>query len=118
MALGSWVIGSNMSSCRSAKKIQTAASKKDTTVIVPVVDKRPDSTQYYKQVYNAVNSNRVTNYKTFSAKVKVEYKGNVENIVLSGAVSRRKTASALLDVLAQTGQFHYRIEDDHIIIMP
>jgi len=50
--------------------------------------------------------------------VKVEYKGNVENIVLSGAVSRRKTASALLDVLAQTGQFHYRIEDDHIIIMP
>jgi ferric-dicitrate binding protein FerR (iron transport regulator) len=50
--------------------------------------------------------------------VKVEYRGNISSIVLSGAVSRRKTASALLDVLAQTGQFHYSIEDDHIVIMP
>jgi transmembrane sensor len=49
--------------------------------------------------------------------VKVEYQGDVSSVVLSGEVSRRKTASALLDVLAKTGQFHYRIEDDRILIM-
>jgi hypothetical protein len=75
LAFGTLAISSNMSSCRSAKKIQTAAAKKDTTVVVPVMDKKPDSTQYFKQVYNAVNSNRVTNFQTFSAKVRVEFKG-------------------------------------------
>jgi len=63
------------SSCRSAKKIQTAISKKDTTVVVPVIDRKPDSTQYFQQVYNAVQGNRISNYTTLSAKVKVDYKG-------------------------------------------
>lgn len=35
-----------------------------------------DSSQYYKQVYNAVQENRLTNFQTFSAKVKVDYKGS------------------------------------------
>jgi hypothetical protein len=75
LAFGALVISSNLSSCRSAKKIQTAAAKKDTTVVVPVIDKKPDSIQYYKQVYNAVNANRLANFKTFSAKIRVEFKG-------------------------------------------
>jgi hypothetical protein len=69
------VIGINVSSCRSAKKIQTAITKKDTAVVVPVIDRKADSTQYIQQVYNAVQNNRITNFRTMSAKVKVEYKG-------------------------------------------
>lgn len=69
------VIGINVSSCRSAKKIQTAITKKDTAIVVPVIDRKADSTQYIQQVYNAVQNNRITNFRTMSAKVKVEYKG-------------------------------------------
>ncbi|NII25060.1 DUF4292 domain-containing protein [Pseudoflavitalea sp. X16] len=69
------VIGINVSSCRSAKKIQTAITKKDTAVVVPVIDRKADSTQFIQQVYNAVQNNRIINFRTMSAKVKVEYKG-------------------------------------------
>jgi len=43
---------------------------------VPVtVDRKTDSTQYYQQVYQSVLDKRINNYRSFSAKVKVDYKG-------------------------------------------
>lgn len=75
LALSSLIISINISSCRSARKIQTAITKKDTTVVVPVIDRKADSTQFIQQVYQSVQNNRITNFQTLSAKVKVEYKG-------------------------------------------
>jgi hypothetical protein len=62
----------SMSHCRSAKKIQTAITKKDTAQIVPVNDGRADSLRFINQVYNGIQHNRI-DYKTFSAKVKVGF---------------------------------------------
>jgi len=63
-------------SCRSAKKITTAISKKDTvqrkTDTVTAEDLHADSLKYISQLYNHVKSNTI-DCKTFSAKLKVHY---------------------------------------------
>ncbi|HCL84054.1 MAG TPA: hypothetical protein DIC22_08760 [Chitinophagaceae bacterium] len=65
--------------CRSAKKITTAISKKDTTVIktdtAAVEDLHKDSLKYISQLYNYIQSNTI-DCKTFSAKLKVHYEGS------------------------------------------
>lgn len=50
--------------------------------------------------------------------VKINFQGNLEGVVLSGSISRRKTVAALLEVLAKTKRFHFTIENDLITIMP
>ncbi|HVT83975.1 MAG TPA: DUF4292 domain-containing protein [Chitinophagaceae bacterium] len=64
--------------CRSTKKIQTAITgvKKDTTavVIVPDHDAHTDSLNYIKETYNEIEKQKI-NFKTFSAKVNVDYVG-------------------------------------------
>jgi len=63
------VLFSCMFSCRSTKKLQTAINKKDTLVsAIP----SPDSLKTAKGVMNAIARNRI-DFKTFSAKIKVEY---------------------------------------------
>ena len=63
------------SSCRSTKKIQTAIAKKDTTeVVVLVNDGREDSVKFINDAYKKLLENRI-DYKTFSAKVNVDYSG-------------------------------------------
>lgn len=69
-----------LDSCRSAKKIQTAIAKKDTAqiVIVPPIETRDlhaDSMRYIHDVFDAVQKNRL-DFNTFSAKVKVDFKGS------------------------------------------
>jgi hypothetical protein len=70
------VIGS--SSCRSAKKITTAISKKDTiqtkTDTAKAVDLHADSLKYIRQLYDHIQSG-IIDCKTFSAKLKVHYQG-------------------------------------------
>ena len=61
-------------SCRSTKKIQTAISKKDTAQIVRANNPRFDSTGYIKDVYHGVLQNHI-DFNTFSAKIKVDYRG-------------------------------------------
>lgn len=61
-------------SCRSTKKIQTAISKKDTTQIVRVDNTKFDSSGFIRQAYSNILKNHI-NYTTFSAKVKVDYRG-------------------------------------------
>jgi hypothetical protein len=65
--------------CRPAKKvqkIQEAISKIDTVSVVVVEDKKntADSLRKVREVYNNVFKNKI-DYKTFSAKVRVEYDG-------------------------------------------
>jgi hypothetical protein len=65
-----------ITACRSAKKITTAISKKDTvrriTDTVTAEDLHADSLKYISQLYNHVKSNTM-DCNTFSAKLKVHY---------------------------------------------
>jgi hypothetical protein len=65
----------SISSCRSTKRIQTAISKKDTAMIVPVGDARADSMRFISEIYQAIEKNRI-DFNTFSAKVKVDFTGS------------------------------------------
>lgn len=61
------------SSCKPAKKIQSAIVKKDTAQTVMIDNSHADSVQFINTVLDRVKSNRI-DFKTFSAKVKVNFK--------------------------------------------
>ena len=63
-------------SCKSAKKIQTAITKTktDTTQMIIVDNAHADSVMVIRDLMKKLNSNRIVNFKTFSAKVKVNYR--------------------------------------------
>jgi len=65
-----------LASCRSTKKIQTAISRKDTVVVVPVVTgpAKNDTVQMIHETLQKVDSNRI-DFKTYAAKVNVDYTG-------------------------------------------
>jgi hypothetical protein len=67
-------------SCRSAKKITTAISKKDTVqkrvdTVMAVEDLHADSLKYIQTLYNHIQSATI-DCRTFSAKVKVHYESS------------------------------------------
>jgi hypothetical protein len=60
-------------SCKPTKKIQTAISTRKDTVGVAILDHaKEDSIRFIKNVYNGILSNHI-DYKTFSAKLNVDY---------------------------------------------
>jgi hypothetical protein len=63
-------------SCKSAKKIQTAITKTktDTSQMILVDNAHADSVLVIHDLLNKLNSNRITDFKTFSAKIKVNYR--------------------------------------------
>ncbi len=61
-----------MFSCRSTKKLQTAVNKKDTVVLATKAPLASDSLKAGKDLVLNLRRNRI-DYKTFSAKIKVEY---------------------------------------------
>lgn len=62
----------SMSSCRSTKKLQTAVSRKDTLVTKAPAPATNDSLKEVSDILKSLNKNRI-NFKTFSAKIKVDY---------------------------------------------
>lgn len=66
------VAGFLTSSCRSTKKIQTAIYKKDSSNIVVANQTAADSVSFVRKTLDTLKSKRI-DYKTFAAKVKVEY---------------------------------------------
>jgi hypothetical protein len=60
--------------CRGTKKIQQAVVKKDTATTV-IVAETVDSVQLLKDMYAKINSNRIEDFKTFKAKIKLDYEG-------------------------------------------
>lgn len=66
-----------LASCRSTKKIQTAIAKKDTIVTVnpPPTTPKNDTLQIIEATLRRVNSNRI-DFRTFSAKINVDYTGS------------------------------------------
>ncbi len=70
------------SSCRTAKKIQASVSKKDSVSVLITNSSADDSILMVKNVLSNVHSKQI-DFKTFSAKIKVDYqnnKGNQPNI--------------------------------------
>ena len=73
-------IGMGNFSCRSAKKITTAISKKDTVqtktdTVKAVEDLHADSLKYIRQLYSHIQSG-IIDCRTFSAKLKVHYESS------------------------------------------
>jgi Domain of unknown function (DUF4292) len=68
------IVIASIVSCKSAKKIQTAITKKDTSQTIIVNNTHADSVSFIRDVLGKINSNRIVKFKTFSAKVKVDYK--------------------------------------------
>jgi hypothetical protein len=66
-----------LTSCRSTKKIQTAITRKDTlvTATVPPGATKNDTAQMITAVLRRVDSNYI-DFRTFSAKVNVDYSGS------------------------------------------
>ncbi len=65
-----------LASCKSAKKIQTAITKTktDTTQMIIVDNAHADSVAVIHDLMLKLNSNRIVTFKTFSAKMKVNYR--------------------------------------------
>ncbi len=61
-------------SCRSTKVIQTAIAKKDTVVVAPIIPDtgKADSLRFSNEVYQKLKSQHIA-YKTFSAKLNIDY---------------------------------------------
>jgi hypothetical protein len=62
--------------CKSAKKIQTAITKTktDTSQMIIVDNTHADSIMVIHDLMKKLNSNRIVHFKTFSAKIKVNYR--------------------------------------------
>jgi len=59
-------------SCKPTKKIQTAIIKKDTSTVSVVDHAKEDSIRFIDDTYHAIQANHI-DYKTFSAKIDVDY---------------------------------------------
>lgn len=49
--------------------------------------------------------------------VEISYQGDLSGITLSGAISRKKYVSQVLDILATTGRVQFEMKDNRIIVM-
>lgn len=74
VVLASLFIG-GLFGCRSTRKIQTAISKMDSVAaVVPKPDPHADSVRFMMEAYERIAKQRI-DFKTFSAKVKVDFEG-------------------------------------------
>lgn len=101
------VLGMQISSCRSTRKIQTAITKKDTAIVivVPEVDRKADSTKYIQQVFQSIQANRITNFKAITAKVKVDYKGaDGKKLDFTASVRLQKDSAIWISITSILGE--------------
>ncbi|PWT74698.1 MAG: DUF4292 domain-containing protein [Bacteroidetes bacterium] len=107
----------SLPSCRSTKKIQTAITKKDTTIqekiTAPDVDLKADSIRFIDDAFSRIHSNRI-DFKTFSAKVKVNYEGaDGKNYEFNAFIRMEKDRVIWVSIIAILG-----IEGFRAIITP
>ena len=62
----------SVASCKTVKQINKAIAPKDTTTVVIIDQSKVDSILMIKQTIDNLNKNYI-DYKTFNAKIKVEY---------------------------------------------
>jgi hypothetical protein len=82
-------------SCRSTRKIGTAIAKKDTVQVVEVTpDAKADSMFYIRNVIQRVKQNHI-DFKTFNAKLNIDYKDATDKNYNVNAVLRMYKDSAI-----------------------
>ncbi|HUS02281.1 MAG TPA: DUF4292 domain-containing protein [Chitinophagaceae bacterium] len=109
-------------SCRSTKKLQTAINKKDTVITVNNIPSSPDSLKAGNKLFNTLDHNRI-NFKTFSAKIRVEYedsKGKQPEVTAN--IRMKKDSIIWISIVGNLAfitkeAFRVRITKDHITIM-
>ena len=106
-------------SCRSTKTIQTAIAKKDTAVVVPVVDHRADSMQYIRKIWDTIRQNDIK-FNTFSAKIKVHFeRSDGKNYDFTAYVKMQKDSLLWISIkaLLDFEVFRVKITPDSLIIL-
>ena len=90
-----------LSSCRSAKKIQSAIAKKD-SVVVQNSHGKEDSTRFINETFQRIKTKQI-NFTTFSAKVNVDYKTEDKNYDVNAFVRMYKDSVIWISVNAIFG---------------
>ncbi|MDQ6756932.1 MAG: DUF4292 domain-containing protein [Bacteroidota bacterium] len=109
-------------SCRSTKKLQAAVNTKDTSVIIHTSSSSPDSLKAAKTVLANMGNNHI-DFKTFSAKIKVEYedsKGKKPDVTANIKIQKDSVIwiSIVGNVLFISGEaFRVLITKNHITII-
>lgn len=113
------IIMAAVTSCRSTKTIQTAISKKDTAVVVPVVDHRADSMQYIRDIWDTIRQNDIK-FNTFSGKIKVHFeRSDGKNYDFTAYVKMKKDSLLWISIkaLLDFEVFRVKITPDSLIIL-
>lgn len=108
-AIGFVALVTVFTACRSTKTIQTAIAKKDTAQVVPIVDHRADSMLYIKQVWDTIRKNNISDYQTFSAKIKVDFEGNDGRRSVNAFVRLKKDSVIWVNITAPLGIDAFRV---------
>ncbi|PWU01738.1 MAG: hypothetical protein C5B52_06875 [Bacteroidetes bacterium] len=113
------VLGSFLFSCRTSKKIQAAMTKKDTTVTVVINPRENDSALLVHTAFQKIKANHI-DFKTFNAKVKVDYTDSKQrNYDFNAFIRMRKDSIIWISINAALGieAFRVLIRPDSIYIM-
>jgi hypothetical protein len=90
-------------SCRSARNISTAIAKKDTVVTDPGATAKADSQAFIKTALAGLRSNHIE-YKTFTAKLNIDYKdGDGKNYDVNATLRMYKDSAIWLSANAVLG---------------
>ena len=109
-------------SCRSTKKLQTAINTKDTIVTVKNIPASPDSLSAGINLVRTLIKNRI-DFKTFSAKIKVEYedaKGKKPDVTAN--IRMQKDSIIWISIVGNFAfitveAFRVMITKDHVTIL-
>lgn len=96
-------------SCRSSKKLQSAMTKKDTTITLLVNPAETDSAKLVHAAFEKIRSNHI-DFKTFSSKIKVDYRDSKQrNYDFNAFVRIQKDSVIWISVIAALGIEAFRV---------
>ncbi|MCC6287174.1 MAG: DUF4292 domain-containing protein [Chitinophagaceae bacterium] len=96
-------------SCRSSKKLQSAITKKDTTITLLVNPAESDSAKLVHTAFEKIRSNRIE-FTTFSSKIKVDYNDSKQrNYDFNAFVRIQKDSVIWISIIAALGIEAFRV---------
>lgn len=96
-------------SCRSSKKLQSAMTKKDTTITILINPAESDSARLVHTAFEKIEANHI-NFNTFSSKIKVDYKDSKQRSYDFNAFVRIQKDSVIwVSVIAALGIEAFRV---------
>lgn len=96
-------------SCRSSKKLQSAMTKKDTTITLLVNPAETDSAKLVHTAFERIRANHIY-FTTFSSKIKVDYKDSKQrNYDFNAFVRIQKDSVIWISVIAALGIEAFRV---------